>query len=100
VQIHLPLRNLEEAKAELEAVSDPESPRYRQYLTSEEFEAKYSPAVEDLAAVRGYLESEGFTITYMPRNRLFLSARADAFTTILLISISSNPSQRRSDVFG
>src|ERR1700674_3108879 len=41
IQVHLPLQNLEAAKAELEAVSDPDSPRYGQYLSSEEFEAKY-----------------------------------------------------------
>jgi subtilase family serine protease len=73
VQVHL-----EAAKAELEAVSDPDSPRYGQYLTSEEFESRYSPTLEDIAAVRGYFESEGFSITYAPRNRLFVSARATA----------------------
>jgi len=78
IQVHLPLRDLESAKAELEAVSDPDSPRYGQYLTSEQFESKYSPTEEDLAAVRSYFESEGFSITYVPRNRLFLSARATA----------------------
>ena len=78
IQVHLPLRDPESAKAELEAVSDPDSPRYGQYLTSEQFESKYSPTEEDLAAVRSYFESEGFSITYVPRNRLFLSARAAA----------------------
>jgi len=78
VQVHLPLRNLEEAKAELEAVSDPDSPRYGRYLTSEEFEFKYSPTVEDLAAVRNYFEAERFSVTYVPRNRFFLTAQATA----------------------
>jgi len=78
VQVHLPLRDRAGAEAELEAVSDPASPRYGQYLTSEQFESKYSPTEKDLAAVRSYFESEGFSITYVPRNRLFLSARATA----------------------
>lgn len=34
IQVHLNLRDLSGAQAELEAVSDPESPRYGQYLTS------------------------------------------------------------------
>jgi Pro-kumamolisin, activation domain len=34
LQVHLPLRNAEETKAELEAVSDPDSPRYGQHLTA------------------------------------------------------------------
>jgi subtilase family serine protease len=80
IQVHLPLQNLEAAKAELEAVSDPDSPRYGQYLTSEEFEAKYSPTAVELSAVRGYLESAGFQVIYVPRNRLFLSASAPAAT--------------------
>ena len=80
IQVHLPLRNLDVAKAELDLVSDPDSPRYGQYLTSEEFEAKYSPTTVELAAVRGYLESEGFQVAYVPRNRLFLSASAAAST--------------------
>jgi hypothetical protein len=49
-----------------------------QYLTSEQFEAKYAPTEDDLAAVRSYFESEGFTVTYVPRNRQFLSVRATA----------------------
>jgi subtilase family serine protease len=59
-------------------VSDPDSARYGQYLTSEEFESKYSPTAEDFALVRSYLESEGFTVTYVPRGRQFISARAAA----------------------
>jgi subtilase family serine protease len=78
IQVHLPLRNLEEAKAELEAVSDPESPRYGQYLSSEEFESRYSPAQADVDVVRGYLESEGFQITHVPSNRLFVTAKSTA----------------------
>src|ERR1700693_5153996 len=78
IKVHVPLRDLVGAKAELEAVSDPASPRYGQYLTSEEFESKYSPTVEDTAAVQSYLLSEGFSITYAPRNRFFVSATAKA----------------------
>jgi subtilase family serine protease len=78
IQAHLPLQNLEAAKAELEAVSDPDSPRYGQYLSTEEFESKYSPSVGELATVQSYLESQGFSITYVPHDRLFLSATATA----------------------
>ena len=78
VQVHLKLRDLSAAQAELEAVSDPDSPRYGQYLTTEEFESKYSPAAADLDVVRGYLESQGFQVTYIPRNRLFVTAQSTA----------------------
>jgi subtilase family serine protease len=78
IQVHLPLRNLEAAKAELEAVSDPGSPHYGHYLSTEQFETKYSPAAADVAAVRSYFESQGFTITDVPRNRLFVNATATA----------------------
>jgi len=57
VQVHLKMRDLAAAQAEPEAVSDPDSPRYGQYLTSEKFESKYSAAAADVDVVRGYLES-------------------------------------------
>src|ERR1700674_5472969 len=78
VQVHLRLRDLSAAQAELEAVSDPDSPRYGAHLSSEEFESRYSPAATDVAVVRGYLESEGFQVTYVPRNRLFVTAKSTA----------------------
>jgi subtilase family serine protease len=76
IQVHLPLRDLAGAKAELEAVSDPASPRYGQYLSSEQFESRYSPTIEDMTTVQSYLQSEGFKTAYAPRNRLFVSATA------------------------
>ena len=78
LQVHLPLHDLAGAKAQLEAVSDPDSPRYGQYLTSEEFESKYSPTSADVATVRSYFESEGFQITSVPRNRIYVTVSAPA----------------------
>jgi subtilase family serine protease len=74
VQVHLKLRNQEQAEAELAEISNPESPRYQQYLSDEEFTAKYAPTDADIALVRGHLEKYGLTITHVSDNRLFVTA--------------------------
>ena len=78
LQVHLQLRDYSAAVEELYAVSDPDSARYGQYLTTEQFEAKYAPTADDVAAVRAHLESHGLTVGYVPENRMFVSARGTA----------------------
>ena len=75
IQVHLRLRAEAEAEAELAAVSDPESPRYRQYLSDEEFDRKYAPDAADVAAVRAHLEAHGLQIGAVPASRIFVPAR-------------------------
>jgi len=70
LQVHLQLRDYPGAIEELYAVSDPDSPRYAQYLSTEEFEAKYAPTADDVAAVRAHLEANGLTVSYVPENRM------------------------------
>src|SRR5438552_2190255 len=43
LQIYLGLRDRDAALAELQAVSDPRSPRYGRFLSTEEFRARYAP---------------------------------------------------------
>ena len=51
-QVHLRLRNEDAAEAELAQISNPDSPRYGQFLSDEEFDKKYGPTDADVAAVR------------------------------------------------
>jgi subtilase family serine protease len=74
VQVHLKLRNEAQMDAEIAAVSDPDSPTFGQYLTNEQFLAKYAPTSEDVAAVRTHLEKHGLSITHVPGNNLFVMA--------------------------
>jgi len=78
VQVQLALHDQAAAEAELAAISDPDSARYGQFLTDEEFDAKYAPTAEDVAAVQSHLEKAGLTVKYIPGNRAFVSAEGTA----------------------
>src|SRR5438270_867622 len=57
VQVQLALHNQAQAEAELAAISDPESPSYAHFLSDDEYNAKYAPTAEDVAAVQAHLEA-------------------------------------------
>jgi hypothetical protein len=56
-------------------LQDPKSPLYHQWLTPEEFGARFGMSDSDLAQVQSWLESKGFTVTEIPpsRNRIRFS---------------------------
>ncbi|HEY2516570.1 MAG TPA: S53 family peptidase [Polyangiaceae bacterium] len=78
LQVHLALHDLAAAKADLEAMSDPANARYGQFLSDDEFSAKYAPTEADVAAVRAHLEAHGLQVTDVPVNRAYLSASGSA----------------------
>jgi subtilase family serine protease len=66
----LPLRNQAALDDFLKKLYDPSSPSYRQYLTVEEFTAKYGPSQEDYDAVIRFVEANGLTVVARSRNRV------------------------------
>lgn len=60
-------------QAELEALmaaqQDPSSPRYHQWLSPDEFAARFGMANADLAKVRTWLEGQGLLVDEVPRGR-------------------------------
>jgi subtilase family serine protease len=78
LQVQLALHNQAQADAELAAISDPDSATYGQFLTDEEFNAKYAPTAEDVAAVQAHLESSGLNVKFVPGNRAYISAEGSA----------------------
>jgi len=68
----LPLRNQAALENFLKDLYDPSSPSYRQYLTVEEFTAKYGPTQEDYDAVIRFAEANQLTVVGTSRNRLNL----------------------------
>ena len=78
VQVQLALHNQAQAEAELAEISNPDSARYGQYLSDDEFNAKYAPTAEDVAAVQSHLEAAGLNVKFVPDNRAFLSAEGTA----------------------
>ena len=51
---------------------NPASPRYRQWLTPEQFAAQFGLAPSDLAKVSSWLTLQGFTVTQVSRGGLFI----------------------------
>ncbi|HTS09250.1 MAG TPA: S53 family serine peptidase [Candidatus Eisenbacteria bacterium] len=68
--IALPLRNESNLDSFLGDLYDPTSSSYRQYLTVEEFTAKYGPTQEDYDAVLQFARENGFTVVGTSRNRI------------------------------
>ena len=59
----LSMRNEPGAEATLQAISDPTSASYGDWLSSSDFQANYAPAASDVAAVQKWLTSQGFQVT-------------------------------------
>ena len=78
ILVGLALRNRPALEAFLRDVQDPTSPRYRRFLTQQEFNALYAPSPDDESAVVTYLERSGLRITDRFPNRLVIGAAGDA----------------------
>jgi subtilase family serine protease len=68
----LPLRNQAELENFLQELYDPSSLSFRQFLTVEEFTARFSPTSEDYDTVIHFAEANGLTVVGTSRNRLNL----------------------------
>jgi len=76
VSFHIQLgwRNAASAAALAKAVSNPRSRLYGHYLTPAQFRVRFAPTMSAVAAVRAWLLSQGFTVTDVPANRLYVAA--------------------------
>jgi uncharacterized repeat protein (TIGR01451 family) len=72
----LPLRNREALSNLLRELYDPLSPRYRQFLTPEQFTKQFSPSPEEYQALVTFAQANGFTITHTHGNRMLLDVNA------------------------
>src|SRR5437763_7795128 len=57
----------------LAAQLDPSSPNYHQWLTSEQFGARFGLSSSDLAKVSSWLTTQGFTITGVAKSSTFIT---------------------------
>ena len=62
------------AAAMAAAVSDPKNAAYGHYLTPQQFRKQFAPSPASVAQVQNWLRSQGFTLTYTPKNGHFVSA--------------------------
>ena len=70
--IGLPLRDAKGLDDFLAQLYDPGSPLYRQFLTPEQFTARFGPTEQDYQAVMGFAKRNGLTVTGTHGNRLLL----------------------------
>jgi subtilase family serine protease len=68
----LPIRNQAALDNFLQQVYDPSSASYRQFLTVEEFTARFGPSQQDYDEVVRFAETHGLTVVSTSRNRLNL----------------------------
>jgi len=76
--IALPLRNQGALSKLVTDLYDPASPRYRQYLTPEQFTEQFGPAAEDYEALAAFAEANGLHITARYSNRVLLDVSGSA----------------------
>ncbi len=74
----LPLHHQAELEDLLRGLSDPSDPRFGQFLTPEEFTARYSPTPQEYARVIAYAQAMGLTVTATHANRTVLDVAAPA----------------------
>ena len=74
----LGLRNADKIDSQIQALTDPSSASYGQWLTNAQFKTRYAPAASDVAAVEGWLAGQGFTVGRTLPSGLFVPASGTA----------------------
>jgi len=74
VVVGLDLRNRGELESLLADMQNPNSPRYRRFLTPEEFNSRYAPSADTEQGVVDYLQANGLSVTRRFPNRLLVAA--------------------------
>ena len=71
----LPLRNRDALATLLQALYDPTSSNYRQYLTPEQFTQRFGPTEADYEKLIGFARAHGLSVSGTHPNRLVLDLR-------------------------
>jgi subtilase family serine protease len=74
----LPLRNQQALKSLIRSQYDPESPECGEYLTSQEFAARFGPTKEDYRAVVQFARGSGLRVVREHSNRTLVSVEGSA----------------------
>ena len=84
-ELFFDLKDLAGAESLARAVSTPGSGSYGKYLSPNAWISRFSPDKADYVAVLDYLKQSGFTLTGVPKSRLFVVFRgtADQFNAAL-----------------
>ncbi|HET7306994.1 MAG TPA: protease pro-enzyme activation domain-containing protein [Gammaproteobacteria bacterium] len=74
--VGLKLRNEAKLKSFLQQVQNPVSPVYHQWLTPQEFTARFGPSKDQVAQVVSYLEARGIKVKAVSANRMLIHTEA------------------------
>jgi hypothetical protein len=92
--VSLPLINRTQLAAFASAVSDPQSPSYRQFLTASQFAATYGPLQSDLNALTTFVQSKGLTVTHTAADRSLITVTGPASAVEQAFYVNLNFAQR------
>lgn len=73
-RLYLGWNNPSAVESLAQAVSDPHSASYGQYLTPAQFRQQFSPSQAQVKAVQSWLHDQGFNVEYTPTNNHYVSA--------------------------
>ena len=97
--IGLPLHNQEALTNLLEEIYNPSSPRYRHYLTPEEFTREFGPSEADYEVLVAFAEANGLYVTRRHSNRMLIDVSgsvADIERTFhVTIQLYQHPTEHR-----
>jgi kumamolisin len=87
VTIPLKLRNVDEAKTLLESLSDRSSANYHQFLTTQQFKAKFGPTDDEVGAITAYFAANGLTAVRASTTTLQVTGKAAAMERVFQVSL-------------
>jgi subtilase family serine protease len=90
IAISLPLRNQAELDDLLQHIYDPQSPNYRQYLSVQEFAARFGPAAGDYAALLDFARNNGLDVIDTAANRMVVDVEGPVANIESAFHISLN----------
>jgi subtilase family serine protease len=95
--LSLPLRNQAQLNDLLQQLQDPNSPNYHQYLSNDEFTARFGPTQADYDEVVSWVQAKGFTVTDTPSNRRLVDVDGSVDAVNQAFHVSMGSYQRPSD---
>ena len=95
--IALPTRNQAELDLLLHDLQDPQSPRFHQYLTPEEYTERFGPTQADYDMVVAWARANGFEVTGTAPNRRLISIEGDVNTVNRAFNVTMTEYQHPSE---
>jgi subtilase family serine protease len=77
-RVYLKMRDQAGAEALAKAVSDPKSPSFRKYLSTDQVRDRFAPTQQTVGSVRQWLSDSGFSIGEIPSNRAYITGTGSA----------------------